>query len=313
MLKKIILIGLVTAALMFQGTALWADDDAIMDVDDNRAVFAPNPAAWITSTVRILYYGDDYEAILGSGTAATTASATFTTKEFTDITGRYHVYVRWTAGNQLATSARYYIRDNFGNSLGSCSKDQRFDGGAWQFCDEVTLNIGRKGVVYLTNQYNAGRFICADAVRFVRRSVDSSDITSVTSFDITNEAGGDFSGGNQSTTLTATDVTVRSVTLVAPSSGKVIVNASGYFDFDDTTGNDVGRCSITTGTSVDFNYLIIAGEQTGNSVSYMPFAGTRGFNVSSGSYTFRLVCDEFDGNVKAEDTNITAVFVPTEY
>ena len=126
-------------------------------------------------------------------------------------------------------------------------------------------------------------------------------------------AGADFVGGQQDIALAAGNQTVRSVTIAAPAAGRVIVNASGYFAFDDAVGRDVGRCSITTGLAVDFAYLIIAGERSGTSTEWVPFAGTRGFNVGAGNTTFRLVCNEFDGNVKVADTNLNATWVPRSY
>ena len=127
-------------------------------------------------------------------------------------------------------------------------------------------------------------------------------------------AGADYAGGQQDIALVAGNQTVRSVTISAPAAGgRVIVNASGYFDFADAVGVDVGRCSITTGLAVDFSYLIIAGERTGTSTRWVPFAGTRGFNVGAGNTTFRLVCNEFDGAVNVADTNLTATWVPRSY
>jgi hypothetical protein len=126
-------------------------------------------------------------------------------------------------------------------------------------------------------------------------------------------AGADYAGGNQNLALGPADSVVRSVTIAAPAAGRVIVNASGYFSFDDVAGRDSGRCSITTGVAVDFSYLIIAAERTGGATQWVPFAGTRGFNVGSGNTTFRLVCNEADGAVRVSDTNLTATWVPRSY
>jgi hypothetical protein len=127
-----------------------------------------------------------------------------------------------------------------------------------------------------------------------------------------NLAGGDFAGGNQDLALGGATI-VRSISISAPDSGRVIVNASGYFDFNSAAAVDTARCSITTGTALDFSYLILAGERSGGSVRYVPFAGTRGFNVNAGNTTFRLVCDEFAGDVNVADTNLTGTWVPRSY
>jgi hypothetical protein len=126
-------------------------------------------------------------------------------------------------------------------------------------------------------------------------------------------AGADYAGGDQNFTLGPANSVVRSVTITAPAAGRVIVNASGYFDFNDAVGLDTGRCSITTGLAVDFSNLIIAGERTGTAMNWVPFAGTRGFNVGAGNTTFRLVCNEFNGNIEVEDTHLTATWVPRSY
>ena len=101
--------------------------------------------------------------------------------------------------------------------------------------------------------------------------------------------------------------TVETVVINAPSSGKVIVNASGYARFS-TSGSDGGRCSITTGTTIDFAHLMIFDDDGGSGMTFMPFAGTRGFNVGSGNTTFRLVCDRFQGGISIGDPNMTAIF-----
>ena len=49
-------------------------------------------------------------------------------------------------------------------------------------------------------------------------------------------AGADFVGGDQSIFLTAENTVVREVTITAPAAGVVIVNASGFFDFNDVKG-----------------------------------------------------------------------------
>ena len=128
-------------------------------------------------------------------------------------------------------------------------------------------------------------------------------------FPADNPDGSDWAQSGQSLALSPTATTVRSVAITAPSSGKVIVNASGSIGFN-STARDSARCCITTGTALDTNHLIIAAEETGgpNTVRYMPFGSTRGFNVSAGTTTFRLVCDEFAGNVTVVDSSMTAIF-----
>jgi len=127
-------------------------------------------------------------------------------------------------------------------------------------------------------------------------------------------AGADFAASSDAEVTVTTPVTVRSVNITAPASGKVIVNASGYFTFAFSSAVDVGRCSISSGssTAIDFTHLIIAGESI-NGVKYIPFAATRGFNVGAGTTTFRLNCDRYSGTVRIGDPTINAIWVPRTY
>lgn len=132
---------------------------------------------------------------------------------------------------------------------------------------------------------------------------------SLTTADILGAPRAVFADGNQSITLTATPAVMRTVTLTAPTAGIVVVNASGYFKLQ-STANDAPRCSIVTGTTVDFNSLIIADD--GGSVAstaFVPFAATRGFSVSAGAFTVNLVCELATGAVDVRDTLLTATFI----
>jgi len=84
--------------------SIFADDDAMMDVDDNAASFS---GPWPTSTNRILYYGDDYQFANGTNSSAITAETVYTTAATLDVTGRYQVFVRWTTHPNRASNAQY--------------------------------------------------------------------------------------------------------------------------------------------------------------------------------------------------------------
>lgn len=149
------------------------------------------------------------------------------------------------------------------------------------------------------------------ALEIADNSIDGGEIinNSLSAIELSNEAGADFASGNQLLILTAANAVARSVVITAPTAGFVIVNASGYFDFNNTVGT--GRCAITTGATVDFSHLIIA--EGDASTNFMPFSATRGFVVAAGSTTFNLVCNEFAGNVEVGDSSLTAIYVPTRY
>jgi len=141
-------------------------------------------------------------------------------------------------------------------------------------------------------------------------SLTGSDVSgnSVPSSDLSNEAGADGTGGNQSFALSPADIAVRQVTITAPSAGRVIVNASGYFFF---SPSGIGRCSITTGGTIDFNNLIYSRSSGGSESD--AWGATRIYIQAANTTTYRLVCDEFNGTVSVADTQLNAIFVPSTY
>jgi len=151
-------------------------------------------------------------------------------------------------------------------------------------------------------------------IQIANNAVTSTNIVngSVTTADLAAPPLAAFASGDQSVTLTATAVVVRSVTMNIPAAGRVIATASGYFDFlDSSTTLERGRCSVTTGATIDFTHLIIQSDFATTTVGgvFSAFSGTRGFDVPAGSLTLNLVCDEFAGNVEVQDTSLTALFI----
>jgi len=148
-------------------------------------------------------------------------------------------------------------------------------------------------------------------------SLTGADVTdnSLTAADLNDEAGADFASGDQTVALTGADATVRSVTITAPTTGRVIVSASGFFQFGSGAVVDNGQCSITTGTALDDTHLISAAEANAgfNHTLTMPFGATRGFEVAAGSTAFNLVCNQLSGAVTVNDTSLTVIFVPGAY
>jgi hypothetical protein len=138
--------------------------------------------------------------------------------------------------------------------------------------------------------------------------VKSADVknNNLKATDLKDEPGADFSSDDQSISLTGDDTIVRSVTITAPRSGVVVVYASGYFNFNSVEG--LGRCSITTGSTLSSSHLVNEGGD-----DYGAFGTTRGYTVGRGSTTFNLVCDEYSGNITLYDTSITAIYTPTRY
>jgi hypothetical protein len=152
---------------------------------------------------------------------------------------------------------------------------------------------------------------CVESKDIASKAVNSARVknNNLKAADLRDEAGADFASGNQLVSLTPAAQIVRSVTITAPRSGIVIVHASGSFKF--AIGAGRASCSITQGSTIDSFHLITS--KGDFNTQYVPFAATRGFKVSKGSTTFRLVCREDSGTVQVEDTSITAMYVPTRY
>lgn len=122
-----------------------------------------------------------------------------------------------------------------------------------------------------------------------------------------------WAGGDQSITLSATDTIVRTITLNLPSKGLVIVNASGYCNFFNSSDvTSFCRCSVSQGSTIDFNNLVIAGSDSSAkpTTNYMAWGDTRAFPLDAGTQAFNLVCDASasDNLVHVDDTQINAVF-----
>ena len=312
MFKKIMFVILVASAMLLQGPNLWADDDAIMDVDDNAAAFS---GTWSRSTFRILYYGDDYQYAVGSGGAAT-AAATFTTAQYADITGRYQVYVRWTAGTARATNARYNIYDDLNNYKAQCTYDQRSNGGVWMFCNEVTLNAGRRGRVIINNaNVPTSRYVCADAVRFVRVSKDYNDIVDAPGYEVGSEGSLNFSGLGTCDIGSASWTRLRTITLSdTPTHGMILVRANGIVAH--TLANQYVRVCI--GDSGGCDSLAPYIQQSSTEISQVWARETR-FAVNEtyspgGTKTFYLYAckSEFAGGSIMWD-DFTAIYLPKRY
>ncbi|WP_344304667.1 hypothetical protein [Nocardioides bigeumensis] len=119
-----------------------------------------------------------------------------------------------------------------------------------------------------------------------------------------------YADGAQNITLTD-EVVVRSVSLVAPADGKVIVTSSGYF-VNENGGPTTLRCKISTGTTIEPDRTFLQFAQFPGAGGSEVIGGTRGFDVTKGSLlTVNLVCDQFIGAGSVRDTALTAVFAPS--
>ena len=300
-----------------------ADDDAIMDVDDNAAAFT---GTWGTSTAKILYYGDDYQYAWGSGSSTATAEAVWTTQRTADATGEYQVFVRWTTHPNREESAIYRVYDGVADTTAncSCSMNQTLNGGAWQYCCSTTLSAGNKGVVKLGNENTStNEVVIADGVRFVRTAVDSGDIVNSTirDYDIADEPGLEWSGKsirNLPVSTSCSSMTnLASFTLSAPTGGYVHASATGIY-VSSTSDKWVRVCiSDVSGGSVSSCDSSAPYLETTETTSYereLRFGLQETFGVSSGSKTYYLkACQEVGGTGNIQWNDFTGIFVPTRY
>jgi hypothetical protein len=90
----------------------------------------------------------------------------------------------------------------------------------------------------------------------------------------------------------------------------VIVNSTAQLHWGLGGG---GRCSITSGTTLDTEFLQ-QWQSAATNGEYGQLAGTRGFEVSAGEFTVNLVC--FAGlsgesaDVQIIDSALTGIFIP---
>ena len=113
-----------------------------------------------------------------------------------------------------------------------------------------------------------------------------------------------------------TNVIVRTVTMAVPAVGQVMVNASGLFDLATGSGfTQYTWCSISTGTAVETAHYMYARTSGANSLSNVPFAGTRVYAVTPGTFTVNLVCNATPASplittASIQTAQLTALFVP---
>ncbi|MCX8033627.1 MAG: NlpC/P60 family protein [Thermoleophilia bacterium] len=90
---------------------------------------------WARSTSNSGYYGDNYQVC-----AATTATAWARWTPRFPTSGYYHVYIRWTAASNRASSAKVTINTSSGQYVKYV--DQRTNGGTWYYLGKYQFNAG---------------------------------------------------------------------------------------------------------------------------------------------------------------------------
>lgn len=310
---------LMSLLFCFSGTSAWADDDAIIDIDNHVASFS---GTWGTNNTPILFYGDDFRWAACSGGDSSygtiTAEATFSSQQVgiaVDITGVYMVYVRWVAHPNRTDSARYRIFDGT-TQVGSCTLYQRSRGGEWVYCDTVNLTSGHYAVVKLGNNCESGKYVIADAVRFVRVSKDE--------FDIVDEPGVTYYHNTSSVTIASTSsaspTQIASKSITCPGSGYVVAIATGQPNiYASAAGSWVkGYFSLNTSATWDsVNYQEISSYETTTSSHKRSLSIIRRDSCSSGgTLTYYLLAYRNTAAASGSyvwQPTITLMYFPTQY
>ena len=142
--------------------------------------------------------------------------------------------------------------------------------------------------------------------------VASSEVSNSSLYDVdlADEAGMDFSFANESERVYYVDEIIRSVYLTAPTSGYVVIMASGTWD---RYYSGTGRCSITTGTAITA-YVV---EATLSSIDKVPFSVLWSGTKSAGTTRYNLVCDFNSASIAywsyIKDAEMAVMFFPTRY
>ena len=132
---------------------------------------------------------------------------------------------------------------------------------------------------------------------------------SITSADLLAPPRAGYASSEQQVTLTSTPATIRSVALSIPSPGRVIANATMTVGFLGATSDTV-QCSLAATPTFDLSQQVVADDAGATlSSTYSPLAITRGFDVTAGTFTVYLVCQEFSGNTEIRNSSVTAMFV----
>ena len=120
-----------------------------------------------------------------------------------------------------------------------------------------------------------------------------------------------YAGGDQQDALTTTGTVYRTVSILPPANGKVIVSSGGYI-WRSSTAAFIARCSITTTAVLDSASYQYVNKPVGSATEGDVIGGTRGYDVTAGvMFTVNLVCDVFSGAANLSDSWLTAIFAPS--
>jgi len=216
------------------------------EMDNHTATYT---GTWGTSTMKLLYYGDDYRYAVGSGSSTTTAKATFTNSTSFDTSGYYYVYARWSSASNRSPNAYFYVYDGATYRFYT-TRNQTTRGGEWVYLGACYGTAGNYGKVEVQNRSTSTlNVVVADGVRWVKENIDKNDIV--------DEPGIEYSSSSNrsiasitSTGTSSTNCTYDSISL--PASGYVLVMASGIAKITEPDHwVKVGISDLSGGTDFD--------------------------------------------------------------
>ncbi len=127
---------------------------------------------------------------------------------------------------------------------------------------------------------------------------------------LTNSAAA-YAGGFQQEALNTTHTVYRTVSILPPANGKVIVNSGGYL-WRGGSAAFIATCSITQGVALDLQSRQYVNIPTGGATESEVIGATRGFDVTEGvMFTVNLVCQASNGAAFLSDSSLTAIFAPS--
>ncbi|MGH1484919.1 MAG: hypothetical protein ACRBCI_01790 [Cellvibrionaceae bacterium] len=167
-----------------------------------------------------------------------------------------------------------------------------------------TFVAGEPAVAAEVNEnFSAAQTAINDNHALIEATMDTVD-------DLSISTGVVAAGANSSISLNATDKTVRSITVIPPSDGRLVFVATAWFNCTSST-TCVPRCSINPGNSnIDTSRFSIGTVPNGG-FQTLSIAGN--LPVTTGtSLTLNMVCDTFAGSGSLGDANIIATFSTTD-
>jgi autotransporter-associated beta strand protein len=146
-------------------------------VDNTDASGVTLTGAWSVSTGVAGFYGTNY--LLDGNTGATGGKSVRFTPTIA-FSGRYDVYLRWTADPNRASNARVNMNSTAGTTF--LRVNQQTNGGAWVKLGAFDFAAGTSGNVLLRND-GANGWVVADAVQFVLNEQPHAGYTQTTFVD----------------------------------------------------------------------------------------------------------------------------------